>query len=290
MILRWTVTAVADAATRFRRIMGAREGMTVAAGATLFRINGLDTVWVNAEVPERLAAQVRPGNAVEARAAALPGVVFKGRVSAILPEINPVTRTIKARLELANPGAQLLPGMFATVSLAPAARREVVLVPSEAVIQTGTRSVVIVAREGGGFAPVDVELGMETGGRTEVRAGLDAGQKVVVSGQFLLDSEANLKSTLARLDASAGSEAADGSAPAPATHAATGTLKAVDRKTGRITIDHGPVASLDWPAMTMDFAVKEGVLPAGIEPGQRIAFELTEAADEYVVSRIIVKP
>jgi Cu(I)/Ag(I) efflux system membrane fusion protein len=177
----------------------AREGMTVMAGAPLFRLNGLSTVWVNAEVPEALAAQVRPGNPVEARTPAVSGAVFKGKVSAILPEVNPATRTIKARIELANPGGQLVPGMFATVSFAPATRDDVLLVPSEAVIQTGKRSVVVVAQGDGKFAPVDVEVGLERNGQTEIRKGLQAGQAVVVSGQFLVDSEANLKASTTRM-------------------------------------------------------------------------------------------
>jgi Cu(I)/Ag(I) efflux system membrane fusion protein len=109
----------------------AREGTTVMPGATLFRINGIGTIWVNAEVPETVAALVRPGIAVEATTPALPGKVFKGRVSRILPELNAQTRTIKARIELANPGGQLAPGMFATVSFAPAVRRTTLLVPTE---------------------------------------------------------------------------------------------------------------------------------------------------------------
>ena len=177
----------------------AREGMTVMAGAPLFRINGLSTVWVNAEVPEISAAQVRPGNPVEARTPAVSGAVFKGKVSAILPEVNPATRTIKARIEIANPNGQLVPGMFATVSFAPAARKDVLLVPSEAVIQTGKRSVVVVAQGDGKFAPVDVEVGLDSNGQTEIRKGLQAGQKVVVSGQFLVDSEANLKASTTRM-------------------------------------------------------------------------------------------
>jgi Cu(I)/Ag(I) efflux system membrane fusion protein len=159
----------------------------------------LSTVWVNAEVPEGSAAQVRPGDPVEARAPAVAGAVFKGKVSAILPEVNPATRTIKARIELANPGGQLVPGMFATVSFAPAARRDVLLVPSEAVIQTGRRSVVIVAQGGGKFAPVDVQVGLESNGQTEIRKGLQAGQKIVVSGQFLVDSESNLRASTTRM-------------------------------------------------------------------------------------------
>jgi Cu(I)/Ag(I) efflux system membrane fusion protein len=179
--------------------LGAREGMTVAAGAPLFRINGLSTVWVNAEVPESLAAQVRPGSAVEARTPALGGTTFKGKVTAILPEVNPATRTLKMRVELANPGGALVPGMFATVMLKPAARMEMLQVPSEALITTGKRSVVIVAQGDGRFAPVDVEIGMESNGQTEIRKGLEAGQQVVVSGQFLIDSEASLKGVTARM-------------------------------------------------------------------------------------------
>jgi Cu(I)/Ag(I) efflux system membrane fusion protein len=178
----------------------AREGMTVMAGAPLFRLNGLSTVWVNAELPESLAAQIRPGNPVEARTPSLPGAVFNGKVSAIVPEVNAATRTIKARIELANPGSQLVPGMFATVNFTPQARKEVLLVPSEAVIQTGKRSVVVTALGDGRFASVDVELGLDSNGQTEIRKGLQAGQKVVVSGQFLVDSEANLKAAASRMD------------------------------------------------------------------------------------------
>jgi Cu(I)/Ag(I) efflux system membrane fusion protein len=200
----------------------AREGMTVMAGAPLFRINGLSTVWVNAEVPEVAAAQVRPGNPVEARTPAVSGAVFKGKVSAILPEVNRATRTITARIELANPGGQLVPGMFATVSFAPAARKDVLLVPSEAVIQTGKRSVVVVAQGDGKFAAVDVEVGVESNGQTEIRKGLQAGQKVVVSGQFLVDSEASLKASTTRMGDMASDTAAKGVITKPRDNAAPG--------------------------------------------------------------------
>jgi len=179
--------------------LSVREGMSVAAGAPMFRINGLDTVWINAEVPEGQAMQVRPGTPVEARTAALPSVVFKGKVSALLPEVNPTTRTLKARIELANPHGELVPGMFAGISFNPAQQGEMLLVPSEAVIQTGTRSVVMLAQGEGRFLPVEVEIGREANGQTEVRMGLEAGQKIVVSGQFLIDSEASLKGTATRM-------------------------------------------------------------------------------------------
>ncbi|HEV2041834.1 MAG TPA: efflux RND transporter periplasmic adaptor subunit [Casimicrobiaceae bacterium] len=252
--------------------INAREGMTVMAGAPLFRLNGLSTVWVNAELPETLAAQVRPGNPVEARTPALPGAVFNGKVSAIVPEVNAATRTIKARIELANPQGQLVPGMFATVNFTPQARKEVLLVPSEAVIQTGKRSVVVVAQGDGKFASVDVEVGLESNGQTEIRKGLQAGQKVVVSGQFLVDSEANLKAAASRMDAMPASDAAGAGNASTKTHRGEGKVESIGRE--EITISHGPIATLQWGPMTMGFKLPATGVPKGIAVGDTVAFEI----------------
>lgn len=177
-----------------------REGMTLSVGAPLFRINSLSTVWINAEVPENLAVQVKPGDEVNALVSALAGITFKGRITAILPEINTTTRTRTMRIELSNPGAALVPGMFATIHfLSSPGRQDVLLVPSEAVIQTGTRAVVMIEQSPGQFKAVDIETGNEANGQTEIKTGLTAGQKVVLSGQFLIDSEASLKGTELRM-------------------------------------------------------------------------------------------
>ena len=176
-----------------------REGMTVMAGATLARINGLGTVWANAEVPESQSALVRPGARVQARSPAVPGTTFDGTVQAILPEVNPLTRTLKARVELVNPGARLVPGMFVQMQFTDMRTEKALLVPTEAIIQTGRRTVVMLAEDGGRFRPVDVEAGIESNGQTEIKRGLQAGQRVVVSSQFLIDSEASLKGVEARL-------------------------------------------------------------------------------------------
>lgn len=247
----------------------AREGMTVMAGAPLFRINGLSTVWVNAEVPEAAAAQVRPGNLVEARTPAATGSVFKGKVSAILPEVNPATRTIKARIEVANPGGRLIPGMFATVNFTPAARKDALLVPSEAVIQTGKRSVVVVAQADGRFAPVDVEVGLDSNGQTEIRKGLEAGQKVVVSGQFLVDSEANLKASTTRMGDMPPAATGQG---ADVTHRGEGKVESITKE--EITISHGPIPSLRWGPMTMGFKLPAAGLPQGIAVGNSVSFAI----------------
>jgi membrane fusion protein, copper/silver efflux system len=177
-----------------------REGMTVMAGTTLFRINGLASVWANAEVPESQAALLRPGARVQARSPALPGAVFEGRLQALLPEVNAVTRTVKARLALANRNGALVPGMFVQMQFMDPRAGKVLLVPTEAVIQTGQRTLVMLAEEDGRFRPVEVEIGAESGGSTEVKRGLRLGQRVVVSSQFLIDSEASLKGVEARLN------------------------------------------------------------------------------------------
>jgi Cu(I)/Ag(I) efflux system membrane fusion protein len=264
--------------------LAVREGMTVMAGAPLFRINGLKTIWVNADIPENLSAQVRPGNTVEARTPSLPGTVFKGKVNAILPEVNAATRTLKARVELANPGAQLVPGMFATVRFTPVSRDETLMVPTEAVIQTGTRSVVIVAEGEGKFITTDVETGIEAQGQTEIRKGLDAGQRVVVSGQFLIDSEASLKGSSIRMGE--GSAANAGKAAGSA-HRGEGKVESIDKE--EITLSHGPIPSLQWGEMTMPFKLPADGLPGDIAVGDTVVFEIREA-EEGVFEITSIKP
>jgi Cu(I)/Ag(I) efflux system membrane fusion protein len=194
--------------------LSVREGMSVAPGATLFRINGLGTVWANAEVPESQVSLLRPGMKVKAWSPAAPGVVFEGQVQALLPEVNPATRTLKARVELANAKGALVPGLFVEMQFQGGRQEKVLQVPTEALIQTGSRSVVMLAEEGGRFRPVAVEIGIESGGQTEIRRGLQAGQRVVVSSQFLIDSEASFRGTQTRLSGDAAPSAArEGAAP-----------------------------------------------------------------------------
>ncbi len=180
--------------------VNAREGMTVMAGATLFRIQGTATVWAQAEVPESQAALLRPGSRVGATSPALPGERFGGRLQALLPDVDPQTRTRKARLELANPGGRLVPGMVVQMQFLQLGERQVLLVPTESLLHTGTRVVVLLAEDGGRFRPVEVQTGLESGAMTEVRQGLKAGQRVVVSSQFLIDSEASLRGLETRLN------------------------------------------------------------------------------------------
>ena len=177
--------------------LDARAGVTLAAGQTLAQVNGLGTVWLNAAVPEVRAADVRVGQAATAELAGFPGERFTGRVIAVLPTAQTDSRTLTVRIELANRGGRLRPGMFATVHLGDTSR-SALLVPSEAVIRTGKRTLVMLADGKGRFRPAEVRVGRDAGGQTEILAGLSAGEKVVASGQFLLDSEASLTGIQAR--------------------------------------------------------------------------------------------
>jgi membrane fusion protein, copper/silver efflux system len=178
--------------------LAVREGMTVMAGATLFRLNGTTTVWAEVEVPESQAAGLQVGDLATAITPSLPGVRFKGKIQSLLPLINPELRTRKARLELANATGQLVPGMLIQMELSASAKTEVLLIPTESIIDTGSRTVVMLDEGEGNFRPVEVTIGTESAGLTEIISGLQVGQKVVTSGQFLLDSEANLHGLEAR--------------------------------------------------------------------------------------------
>ncbi|HEU4602336.1 MAG TPA: efflux RND transporter periplasmic adaptor subunit [Steroidobacteraceae bacterium] len=182
--------------------LNVREGAAVAAGAPIARISGLATVWVNAQIPEAEVAALTKAADVVATVTAWPGERFQGKVLGILPDVSEQTRTLTVRVALDNPDEKLAPGMFASLSFESDTDNKQLWVPSEAVIRTGRRDVVIVAGERGGFDPVNVEVGAERNGFIAINAGLEAGQSIVLSGQFLIDSEASLRSALDRLSPS----------------------------------------------------------------------------------------
>jgi membrane fusion protein, copper/silver efflux system len=179
--------------------LNVREGQQVMPGTPLLRLADLSRVWITVEIPEAQGAWIREGREAEARLSALPGKLFKGKVEYIYPRLEMQTRTVRARLSFDNPSGQLKPGMYADVALFGRTREGTLLVPTEAVIRTGERSVVILAEGDGRFRPANVTVGDDREGLTEILTGLDEGEAVVVSGQFLIDSEANLRSVLGRM-------------------------------------------------------------------------------------------
>lgn len=257
--------------------LGVREGVAITPGMTLFRIAGLEKVWAVAEMPEAQAVRLTRGQKVKAVLQADASQTFEGELKEILPEVSSNTRTLKARFEVDNKDGKLTPGMLLRLQVAGTTSTRLV-VPAEAVIRTGKRAVVIVRNSAGGFEPRDVSLGMDLGDDLEVVQGLKEGDQVVASGQFLIDSEARLRSVLGSMTAATAAPApAPASSPAgntTVTHVGEGKVETVDA--GGITISHGPVASLKWPSMTMGFSKPDATAFADVKPGDTVRFEFKE--------------
>ena len=181
--------------------IGVREGQSAPTGTLMFRVNGTKTVWLEAAIPQAGIAGIASGTPVEAAVDARPGQIFRGHVETMLPQIDIGNRTQRARIVLDNPDGVLVPGMFAQITLQPLADVEHMLVPTDALIGMGAKARVIVLGADDKFRPVTVQVGRSSDGMTEVLAGLQGGERIVASGQFLIDSEANLSGALERLGA-----------------------------------------------------------------------------------------
>ena len=273
-------------------------GMRFMPGEMLYQIADLSSVWVLADVFEQDLGLVRLGQSVRIKFDAYPDKTFTGKVTFMYPTVMPETRTAKVRIELPNPAGLLRPAMFARVEIASSrGRGKVLAVPDSAVLDTGTRQLVLVQRGEGAFEPRPLKLGMRTDGYIEVLDGIKAGESVVVSANFLIDAESNLKAALSGFGHSANGSKPDEkeqakpgasvAAPTLATHRGEGSIAAVDPARSTVTLAHGPIASLKWPAMTMDFRVKDPALLRTLKPGQKIAFDvIEESAGEYVIVRV----
>jgi Cu(I)/Ag(I) efflux system membrane fusion protein len=248
-------------------------------GAPLATINAVSPVWLVASLPQADAGIARSGARVTARTSAYPGETFSGRIESVLPAADPATRTVEVRIALANQGGRLRPGMTADVEIAEPETRAALIVPAEAVIQTGRRSIVIVAGGNGRFTPVQVELGRRAGDRIEVRRGVEQGQRIVASGQFLIDSEASLTGALERLEAAQAAQS-DGAA----THEASGRITALSG--ANVSIAHGAIPTLNWPAMTMQFTLENEHLAHGLAVGDEVSFRIRQEGSRYIVTAI----
>lgn len=271
--------------------LGVREGEELVSGSTLMQVIDLSKVWVIAEVPERDAALVEQGTRTQVKLQSRPGETITGKVGYIYPTLNEEARTLRVRIELPNAQRLLIPGMYAEVTLQPGAR-EALAVPSESVIATGKRKVVIVKNEAG-FRPVEIETGREANGKTEILKGLVEGEMVVSSGQFLIDSEASLSGVLDRLSrqSDAGHEMGDGmphTMPGSQPVASRGVVKAIDLAAREVTLAHEPIPELNWPSMTMGFEVKEPSQLDNIKVGDDVQFEFSVVNDgeAYLIENI----
>jgi Cu(I)/Ag(I) efflux system membrane fusion protein len=249
-------------------------------------------VWVIADVFEQDLGLVKLGAKARVKINAYPDREFVGTVSYVYPTMKAETRTVSVRIELANPGLLLKPAMFAQVELGVGARAKVVTVPLSAVIDSGTRQIVLISQGEGRFEPRDVKLGSRSDTDVEVVAGVKEGEQVVVAANFLIDAESNLKAAVggfgdAAKPASAPGSAASAPAPKSASHLAEGVVDGVDLKAGTVSLSHGPVASLKWPAMTMEFKAANSALLQELKPGARVSVEFVERqAGEWVITAV----
>ena len=268
----------------------ALKGMRFMSGEVLYKISNLSSLWLLADVFEQDIALVQQGQAAKITVNAYPGKVFNGRVAFVYPTITPETRTAKVRIELANSGGLLKPAMYASVELlAGRSKARALAVPDSAVLDSGTRQTMLVQRGEGLFEPRLVKLGMHADGYVEVLDGIQAGENVVVTANFLIDSESNLKAALGTFGSPEQKPAAaQSSAAAPGqVHKGQGTVRAVDPQTGSVNIEHRPIASLNLPAMTMDFQVKDKKLLKGVKPGQSVEIDIAkQGPGEFLITRI----
>jgi len=253
------------------------QGMRFMPGETLYQIADLSAVWVLADVFERDIAAVRVGQAATVRIDAYPDRAFDGKVSYIYPTLNAQTRTVPVRIELPNVAGLLRPGMYANAELKLGAGEAALTVPASAVIDGGAHQRVIVQKEEGRFEPREVRLGRRGDDYVEVKEGIREGELVVVSANFLIDSESNLKAALGGMQEPK---------KAAVSHQALGTLDSIEAD-GTAMVTHEPVASLNWPRMTMGFALANPALAEKLKPGAAIRFEFVERQPgEWVITKI----
>ena len=269
------------------------QGMRFMPGEALYQLADLSSVWVLADVFEQdigsISGLLKTGATAKVRINAYPDREFEGKVTYVYPTLSAETRTVPVRVELPNPGQLLKPGMFAQVELPVSGRGPVVTVPTSAVIDSGVRQIVLVQVGEGRFEPRQVKLGTRGTDYVEVRDGVKDGEPVVVAANFLIDAESNLKAAIG----SFGPGAADGGTPAnkaagkAAGHQADGVVEGIDASAGTVSVEHGPVASLKWPAMTMEFKVANESLLKDLKPGARVSFEFVERGPgEWVITGV----
>jgi RND family efflux transporter MFP subunit len=262
----------------------ALQGMRFLPGEALYQVADLSSVWVIADVFEQDIGLIRLGTKATVRINAYPEKTFEGKVSYVYPTLNATTRTVPVRIELANPGLLLKPSMFAQVELSTSAKGHVVTVPVSAVIDSGTRQIVLIEQGEGRFEPRVVKLGARSEQHVHVIEGVKEGEAVVVSANFLIDAESNLKAAVSGFSAPGQSPSA---AAKTIGHKASGRVDSIDLKDGTVNLEHGPVASLNWPSMTMEFKLANEALLKGLKPGAKIDFEFVERGQgEWVITAL----
>lgn len=257
-----------------------RQGMYVTPEMELMTLADVSTIWVKAEVFEQQTGWLAVGQKAEVRLPHAPGEIWEGTVEYLYPDVDAKTRAVRARLRFPNPGERLRFNMFVDVVVHAAPRAKVLNIPREALIHTGTEQRVIVDLGGGRFEARPVTIGIEAGDRVEIRSGLKEGERVVTSAQFLLDSESSVRASLQRL-----------TAPAKPEIWTEGLVNAVEPGSRTLNVTHAPIPELNWPTMTMDFPVAEGIKLEKLKPDGKARFRIREGKDgRYEIDAIQPSP
>ncbi len=264
-----------------------REGFFVKPGTTLMSIGTLDQVWVEAEVFERQAFQVKKGLSVTMSLDYLPGKVWSGKVDYIYPTLNAKTRTVKVRLRFDNENGELKPNMFAQVIIHAKSTDNSLLVPQEAIIRSGSFDRVVLALGEGRFKSVKVKTGRFDEQFAEILSGVEAGERIVVSAQFLLDSESSKTSDFKRMSQQRDEETAPSPAQIQAPVWVEATINSLMAGHRMINVSHQAIEEWQWPAMTMDFMVAKQVVFSDLEQGMTLHIEITKNEDgQYIISNV----
>lgn len=264
-----------------------KTGMSLSSGETLARITSVDSLWLDVALPEANASDLRPGDSATFYAATTSSMPVTGKVDSILPSANAANRTLTARVILPNPNGLLKPGMSGRVVLNGAQTDTGLLIPTETVIRTGKRTLVMVSDADNHFRPVSVTLGAEIGDQTLVTGGLEEGQDVVVSGQFLLDSEASLMGIAPEPLPS--SVLSNTSASVIKTHQTSGRIVSLSDKD--VGLHHGDFIEqaskkVSMPGMTMTFPLANATVAEGFKVGDSVHVSAHEAEGTFVIDSL----
>jgi len=263
--------------------LNVREGIFVRPATEIMSLADLSSVWLRAEVFESQTDWVMQSQSAEARLNYMPGEVFSGRVDYVYPVLDPKTRTLQVRLRFDNPQERMKPNMYAKVTIFGKSHPGALSIPREALIRGQDTDRVVVALGDGNYTVHEVMTGIESGNWVEIIAGLDEGDEVVTSAQFLIDSEASLAGSIQRLDRSRLNQ---GIAEQSSIFG-NGLVRAVDTNSRRIRVSHGPIEALGWAPMTMEFDVLPGADLDNITVGQSIHFSLIQSkVGDYVIDVI----
>jgi len=256
-------------------MLGIREGVYVTPATHVMSIADLERVWILAEVMERHADAIKIGQEVVFEVDSKPGRKFEGQVEYIYPEMDPRTRSLKVRIGYSVQDDVFRPNMFARVSIIVQGESDVIHVPTSAVIRGGSSDRVVVDLGNGRFKSTPVVAGYDSGNSTEILRGLETTDRVVTSGQFLIDSESNIDTALARFE--------DRSSEASKRENVDAEVLGMNPNDGTIRVKHGPIDTWGWRAMTMELSVADEALLQQVAVGDLVRLEIEKTPEGAVL-------